>query len=181
MKTLAVAAAISVIALGAIGVLGVAGAETTTSTTPASVPLRTVSVQGVASAPVAPEANGATATAVYRQAMANAVADGQSKAQFLAEKAGATLGAVQSIAEGGGYIECPSGEEYSGEQPDFGYVNGGGIVAGASAPAIAGPRTPSVRKPAVKRPKKRRKPKAKAAAAAVCTLSTQVTLAYQLG
>jgi hypothetical protein len=182
MRILAVAAAISVVALGAIGVLGVAGAETTTTstTTPASAPLRTVSVQGVASAPVAPEANGATATAVYRQAMASAVADGQSKAQFLAEKAGATLGAIQSVAEGGGYIDCPSGEEYSGEQPDFGYASGGGIVAGSSVPAVAGPRTPSARKPVVKR-KKRHKAKAKAAAAAVCTLSTQVALAYQLG
>jgi hypothetical protein len=183
MRILAVAAAISVLALGAIGVLGVAGAETTTtttSTTPASAPLRSVSVQGVASAPLAPEANAATATAVYRQAMASAVADGQSKAQFLAEKAGATLGVVQGIAEGGGDISCPAEEEYTGEQPDFGYASGGGIVAGASAPALARPHTPGTRKPAVKHTKKHRKTKAKAATAAVCTLSTQVALTYQL-
>jgi len=181
MRILAVAAAIAVVALGAIGVLGVAGAETTTtSITPASAPLRTVSVQGVASAPVAPEANAATATAVYRQAMASAVADGQSKAQFLAEKADATLGAVQSIAEGGGSIDCPGDEEYQGEQPDFGYATGGGILVGANAPAASRARTPGTSKPAVKRPKQKRKRTAKAAAAAVCTLSTQVTLVYQL-
>ncbi len=183
MRILLTAAAVSVGALTAVGVLGVAGAETTTTvTTPvASAPLRTVSVQGVASAPVAPEANAATATAVYRQAMASAVTDGQSKAQYLAEKAGATLGAVQSIAEGGGGIECPGEEEYVGEQPDFGYAtSGGGIVAGSSAPALARPRTPGTHKPAAK-PHKKKKRSAKAAVAATCTLSTQVALSYQLG
>ena len=181
MRILLTAAAVSVGALAAVGVLGVAGAETTTTaTTPAaSVPPRIVSVQGVATAPLAPEANAATATAVYRQAMASAVTDGQSKAQYLAEKAGATLGPVQSIGEGGGGIECPGEEEYIGEQPDFGYATGGGeFVAGASAPALA--RTPSVRKPAAKS-HKHKKRSAKAAAAATCTLSTQVALSYVLG
>jgi hypothetical protein len=183
MRILLAAAAVSVGALTAIGVLGVAGAETTTTaTTPAvSAPPRIVSVQGVASAPVAPEANAATATAVYRQAMAGAVADGQAKAQYLAEKAGATLGAVQSIAEGGGGIECPGEEEYAGEQPDFGYATAGGIVAGSSVSAVARPRTPGARKPAVKPHKRKKKRSAKAAAAATCTLSTQVALSYQLG
>jgi hypothetical protein len=182
MRILLTATAVTVAALTAVGVLGVAGAETTTTTTTpaASVPLRTVSVQGVASAPVAPEANAATATAVYRQAMASAVTDGQSKAQYLAEKTGATLGAVQSIAEGGGDIECPGEEEYVGEQPDFGYASGGEIVAGSNVQALARPRTPGSHKPAVK-PHKKKKRSAKAAAAATCTLSTQVALSYQLG
>lgn len=182
MRILVTAAAVSVGALTAIGVLGVAGAETTTTATApaASVLPRTVSVQGVASAPVAPEASAATATAVYRQAMASAVTDGQSKAQYLAEKAGATLGAVQSIAEGGGYIDCPGEEEYTGEQPDFGYASGGGVVAGATVRAVEGPRTPGTRKPAAK-PHKKKKRSAKAATAATCTLSTQVALSYQLG
>jgi hypothetical protein len=176
MRILLAAAAVSVGALAAVGVLGVAGAETTTTT---GAPPRTVSVQGVASAPVAPEASGATATAVYRQAMAGAVADGQAKAQYLAEKTAATLGPVQSVAEGGGSIECPGEEEYTGEQPDFGYASSGGeFVAGSSAPALA--RTPSVRKPAAKPPRKHKK-RAKAAVAATCTLSTQVALSYQLG
>jgi hypothetical protein len=182
MRILLIAAAVAAGALTAVGVLGVAGAETTTTATtaPASAPLRTVSVQGVASAPIAPEASAATATAVYRQAMASAVTDGQSKAQYLAEKAGATLGAVQSIAEGGGDIECPGEEEYVGEQPDFGYANGGEIVAGSSAPAVERVRTPSAHKPTVK-PHKKKKRSAKAAAGAPCTLSTQVALSYQIG
>jgi hypothetical protein len=183
MRILLTAAAVAIGALAAVGVLGVAGAETTTTATtpPASAPLRIVSVQGVASAPVAPEANAATATAVYRQAMASAVTDGQSKAQYLAEKAGATLGAVQSIAEGGGGIECPGEEEYVGEQPDFGYASSGGeVFAGTSAPALARPRAPGARKPIAK-PHKKKKRSAKAAGSATCTLSTQVALSYQLG
>ena len=56
------------------------------------LPSRTVSVEGVATVPIAQNANLAAATSVYRQGMAAAVADGQSKAEFLASKAGATLG-----------------------------------------------------------------------------------------
>src|ERR1700730_9360674 len=85
------------------GVLGVAGAETPTSTTVGgplvSLP-RTVGVQGVAHEAIDQNANAAQATAVYRQGMADALADGQAKAQFLAGKAGTTLGPVQSIGEG---------------------------------------------------------------------------------
>jgi hypothetical protein len=175
MKILVTAAAVSVGALIAVGVLGVASAETTPAP-PGSILPRTVSAQGVANAPIAPEASAEAAIAAYRQALASAVADGQGKARFLAEKAGATLGAVQSLEEGGGYIQCPEGEEYQGAQPDFGYASGGGIVAGSS---LAAPRraTPRTRKPPVKRHKKH---SAKAAAGAPCTLSTQVGLAYQL-
>ena len=84
-----------------------------------------MSVEGVANVPIAQDANLATATAVYRQGMAAAMTDGQGKAEFLASKAGVTLGGVQSIVEGGGYIGCTSSEEtsyteYEGEQPDFG-------------------------------------------------------------
>jgi hypothetical protein len=176
MRILVAAAAVSVSALIAVGVLGVAGAETTPAP-PASILPRTVGAQGVANAPIAPEASAEAAIAAYRQAMASAVADGQAKARFLAEKAGATLGAAQSIQEGGGYIQCPEGEEYQGAQPDFGYANGGGIVAGSSISAM-GRSTPRARRPALKRHRKKRS--AKAAAGAPCTLSTQVGLAYQL-
>ena len=180
MRIAIAAAAVVAGALLAVGVLSVASAETTPAPAPAaSAPVRTVSVQGVATAPVAPEANAATATAVYRQAMAAAVVDGQAKAQFLAEKAGATLGAVQSIAEGGGYIDCPTGEEYQGEQPDFGYASGGEVIEAAGVPAAAPRTAPSAPKPVIRHHKKKRS--AKAAAAAACTLSTQVALAYQLG
>jgi hypothetical protein len=177
MRILIAAAAVATSALVAAGALGVAGADTTPAPAPTSVLPRTVSVQGVASAPVASEASVATATAAYRQAMASAVADGQSKAQFLAEKAGAALGAVQSIGEGGGYISCPGEEEYQGGQPDFGSAGGGETFAAAPSVAGATVRHPAVRKPAAKH---RKRHTAKQATAESCTLSTQVALAYLL-
>jgi hypothetical protein len=176
-------AAIGVTAIGllAAGVLGVAGAETTPAPVPAAIP-RTVGVQGVATAPIASEATAEAANAAYRQAMAAAVADGQGKAQFLAEKAGATLGPVQSVGEGGGYVQCPGEEEYTGVQPDFGSVSSGDVYA-PRASLAAGAVTQRARKPPVKRHKakgKNGKSPAKAAAAVTCTLSTQVALVYQL-
>jgi hypothetical protein len=163
------------------GVLVLAAeAETTSSSTPqTTAPLRTVSVQGVATAPVISTASAEMATAAYRQAMAAAIADGQAKAQFLAEKAGATVGQVQSIGEGGGYIQCPEGVEYEGTQPDFG--SGGPVfeAAGAVAPAARSGAAPTVHK--VKTQHHRKRHVAKKSAAASCTLSTQVVLVYQLG
>jgi hypothetical protein len=167
--TIAVAAA-----LVAANMIGVAAAEAPTTT-----PVRTVSVQGVATVPIAQDANLATATAVYRQGMAAAVADGQSKAEFLAVKVGATLGSVQSIAEGGGSIGCTGGEEssyveYQGEQPDFGSpTESVAPLRAAAAPSTA------VGKPAVKHHKKKHHA-AKKASATTCTLSTQVSLVFAI-
>jgi hypothetical protein len=190
--SLAVAAGL--IAAGALGVAG--AAETSTTTTPATtttttttvtstaalstVPPRSVSVQGVAMQPIEANASASTATGVYRQAMAAAIVDGQAKAQFLATKAGATLGAVQSISEGGGSIDCPGELEYQGEQPDFGSggVAYGNVFAGASVPAVRRPASKPA-KPAKPGKKHRRHP-AKKAALSACTLSTQVTLVYAL-
>ena len=134
----------------------------------------------MATAPVTSTASAEAATAAYRQAMAAAITDGQAKAQFLAEKAGATLGQVQSIGEGGGYIQCPEGVEYEGAQPDFG-----------SAEARCSRRHPRPRReaPAQRRRSTKRPPKAnttkrhsaRKSAAESCTLSTQVALVYQLG
>jgi hypothetical protein len=157
--------------------IGVAAAEAPTATTPVS----TVSVEGVATVPIAQDANLATATSIYRDAMAAAFTDGQSKAEFLSSKAGATLGSVQSIIEGGGYIGCTGGEEsdyveYEGEQPDFG--SPAVSVSPVEAAAKAAPSTPKVHKPAVKRRKKH--PSAKKASATACTLSTQISLAYAI-
>jgi len=156
--------------------LGVAAAEAPTGTAPTGTPpVRTVSVEGVATVPIAQNANLATATSVYRQGMANAVADAQSKAEFLSGKAAATLGSVQSIVEGGGYIGCTGTEEsgyaqYQGEQPDF------GSPAGSVSRVLEGAATaPS--KPALKHPGK---PKAKKAAATGCTLTADVTLVYAI-
>jgi Protein of unknown function (DUF541) len=168
--------------LVAAGVLGVAGAETPTSTTvssPLASPPRTVSVQGVAHEAIDPNANAAQATAVYRQGMADAIADGQAKAQFLVGKAGATLGSVQSIAEGGGYIGCTGESEYLGEQPDFGSSATFGGAVGVSAPSA---RPVTVHRPAIKRPRHRKRHAAtgKKASTGTCTLSTQLSLAYAL-
>jgi hypothetical protein len=180
MRVAITAALATTVALLAASSLGVASAEA-----PVASPPRTVSVQGVAIMPIAQSANAAAATAVYRQAMAAALSDGQAKAEFLAGKAGATLGSVQSIGEDGGYIGCTGGEEstgaeYQGEQPDFGSpdvsVSPVRVSAGVAAPA----RTAPVRRPAVKHSKPRKGPTAKKAVATSCTLSAQVTLLYAL-
>jgi len=161
MRKAAAAILISAGALIVAGVAGTAGAETTP---PAAAAVRTVSVQGFASEPIGPAASGAEATALYRQAMAAAIGDGQSKAQFLAEKAGAGLGPVQSIGEGGGYIQCPEGEEYRGGQPDWGGYGYGVVFAGASTgvsspPVATGRPVSSPPKPSAKtRARFRRKP-----------------------
>jgi hypothetical protein len=166
--TIAVAAGLTVASM-----LGVAAAEAPTTTTPTP----TVSVDGVATVPIAQDANLATATAAYRQGMAAAVTDGKGKAEFLASNAGVTLGAVQSIVEGGGSIECRGGEnevdyaEYQGEQPDFGSRPVTEVAPEAAA-------RPSVHKPAAKHSKK--KTTAKKAAAVTCTLRAEVSLAYAI-
>jgi hypothetical protein len=186
MRIVMTAFAVSAASLILVGVLGVASAETTTTTTtPATTtapPLRTVSVQGVATEPIEQSASAAAATAVYRQAMASAVTDGQTKAQFLTSQVGATLGQVQSMAEGGGYIQCSGSEEgYLGEQPDFG--SAGNYAVPDVAPRAAARAAPGVSKPAAKPPRKprgKKKSSAKKASATTCTLSTQVSLVYAL-
>jgi hypothetical protein len=182
MKIVIAAAVVTTSGLIATGVLGVATAETPSNPTTGTSPPRTVSVQGVASEPLTSEASAATATSVYRQAMAAAVADGQSKAQFLAEKAGAALGSVHSLAEGGGYIQCPGNVEYTGGQPDFGFATGYGVVAAQNTSIASGRPVPFHGK----HPAKRKMPapkhgSAKKYSAGDCTLSTQIALAYQLG
>jgi hypothetical protein len=183
MKIVIAAAAVTTSGLIATGVLGVATAETPSAPATGTSPPRTVSVQGVASQQLASEASSTTATSIYRQAMAAAVADGQAKAQFLAEKAGVTLGSIQSLAEGGGYIECPSEVEYTGGQPDFGFATGYGVTATQNRSIASGRPVPFHGKRQTRR-KMRPVPKhgsAKKSSAGTCTLSTQVALAYQLG
>ncbi len=176
MRIPIVVAGMAATGLLAGGVLVLAAeAETTSSSTPqTTAPLRTVSVQGVATAPVIPTASAETATAAYRQAMAAAIVDGQAKAQYLAEKAGATVGQVQSIAEGNGDIQCPGEVEYEGAQPDFG--SGGTFIV---APEAAGRAVPTIHR--AKKPLAKHKRSAKKSATESCTVSTQVALVYQLG
>jgi hypothetical protein len=187
------AATVTTVSLIAAGLLGVASAEAPTTATPPP----TVSVQGVATEPIEQSASAVTATAVYRQGMADSITDGQAKAQFLAGKAGVTLGSVQSIVEGGGYISCTSSDEssndeYQGAQPDFGSPGTGTSTPVFNTPRASTEATPGVRKPAAKHGKKKpKKPSAKqasatttnatTASATTCTLSTQVSLVYTLG
>jgi uncharacterized protein YggE len=163
--------------LAAAGMLGVASAEAPTAT-----PSRTVSVQGIGTAPVAQGASIAVSSAAYRQGMAAAVADGQNKAEFLVSKTGATLGAVQSIAEGGGFISCSSGPEgeyveFTGEQPDFGSAPS---MVGPVQAARGGAPAPIVRHTTAKKRKKSKTPAAKKATASGCTLTAQVALVYTI-
>jgi hypothetical protein len=161
--------------------LGVATAES-----PTAPPIRTISVQGVAKVPVAQGADAASATAAYRAGMEAAVGDGKAKAEFLASKVGATLGAAQSVVEGSGSISCIGGEEsvyveYQGAQPDFGspgtVVSPGVLSVGAAKPTLAPPlrgKRPSHRRV------RHRTATGKAAATGACTLSTQVSLSYAI-
>ena len=159
--------------------LGVAVAEAPTGT-----PVRTVSVEGVAAVPIGRTDSAAAATAVYREAMAAAIADGQSKAAFLTGKVGGGLGPAQSVVEEGGYITCRGGgeeseyAEYEGEEPDFGsgFAAAARGSAGASAPASEGPAHGVGRRPR----HRRKRARARKAAAVSCTLKTQVALAYAI-
>jgi hypothetical protein len=177
---IAIAATLAVVAgLVAANMLGVAAAEAPTAPTSGAT---TVSVEGVARAPIAQDANLATATGIYRQAMAEAMTDGQSKAEFLAAKAAVTLGSVQRIVEAGGYINCTNEEEtsyteYEGEQPDFGSPPSSIAVAPEAAPesAAAGG---GVHRPTLKHPKKH--VTARKASAAKCELTASVALAYAI-
>lgn len=176
----AVAPTIAVaVGLFAANMLGTAVAEAPTGT-----PLRTISVQGTATLPIGKSDSAAEATAVYREGMAGAVTDGQSKAAFLASKLGATLGAVQSAAEGGGYIDCTGGPEsyaeYEGEQPDFGSAQQPGLVAPAAASRPSRPAA-GVRHRARSKHRKRKQPTAKKATAVSCKLTAQVSLIYTIG
>jgi uncharacterized protein YggE len=180
VKAIIAAIALTTAVLVAASTLGVAAAEAPTGTS--SQP--TVSVEGVGSAPIAQEAAQAAADGAYHQAMAAAETDAHSKAELLAGGAGATLGAVQSVVEGGGSIECgkstPEAGEYpyEGAQPDFGYgarTVESGFAAAAAPEAASVPRTTST-----KPRKKKKKKKAKAAAGLTCTLSAHVSLIYAL-
>ena len=167
-------------ALVIAGTLGVASAEA-----PASAPVRTVSVGGTGQAPITIEANTAAADEAYRQAMAAAVTDGRGKAEFLAGQTGATLGPVQSIAEGGGDVDCTSPEtgyvEYRGQEPDFGYSTAtSDVVAPEAARSVSSGPTVAPTKNKTIHKKKHKKPTAKNASAVTCVVSAQLSLSYEL-
>ncbi len=175
MRSVIAATLAVVVGLVVANMLGVASAEAPTTT----APLRSVSVEGVANVPIAQDANLATATAVYRQAQAAAMADGQTKAEFLAGKAAVTLVDVQNIVEGGGGINCTSDEEsnyaqYEGERPDFG---------SPPAPVIAPREAAAPAAPALHKHKPKHAtshPTAKKASVVTCTLTAEVALVYAI-
>lgn len=177
----AVAATLAVaVGLFVANMLGVAVAEAPTG---AAAP-RTISVQGVAVLAIGQSDDAATATSVYREAMAAAVTDGQSKATFLAGKVGVTPTEVQSVVEDGGYIQCTApGEsgyaQYEGEEPDFGSAPQSVLAAPQTAARAAPALAPAVRKATPKRKKK--SPTAKRAIAGSCKLTAQVSLVYAIG
>jgi hypothetical protein len=180
----ALAAVLAVVAaLFAANMLGVAVAEAPTVT-----PLRTISVEGVATVPIGQLDKLAEATAVYREGQAAAVADAQGKAAFLAGKIGGSAATVQSVVEDGGYINCTvSGEteyaEYEGEEPDFGYgrqTNVGAVVPTSAATPSKESSSGAVVRPKLKH-RKRKHPTAKKAAAGSCKLQAQVSLIYAIG
>jgi hypothetical protein len=166
-------------ALFAMSALGVAAAEAPTGVAVA----RTISVEGVAVVPIGSHDNAAAANVVYREGMAKAVTDAQSKAAFLAEKTVATLGAVDSVIEDGGYIECADVENeyasYEGDQPDFGSAPSGSVQG---APVAAAPSTAVARPKVSHRPKvKHHRATAKKASTPSCNLTAQVSVVYAIG
>jgi hypothetical protein len=184
VKRTAAAIVVAIASFFAANMLSVAVAEAPTVT-----PLRTISVEGVATLPIGQFDDGTAATAVYREGMAAAVTDAQSKAGFLAGKVGGTVATVQSVVEGGGYINCIGGDEssyaeYDGVEPDFGTGPTPSIASApesaSSAPAKESSGRP-VRRLKPKRAKKRKMPVAKKATAVSCTLTAQVSLVYALG
>jgi hypothetical protein len=162
----------------AVGMLGVASGEGPAGSTSA----RTLSVEGVGTLTIGASDTAAQATAVYREGMAKALADAQNKASFLAEKSGAPLGAVVSIVEDGGYIECTGVEGqsyggYEGEQPDFGYGRNPTVVAAPVGASVKSTSAPTVSH----RPKAKRKHKAHKATAGRCNLTADVSAVYAIG
>jgi hypothetical protein len=103
----ALAGTLAVLAvLFAANMLGVAVAEA-----PTVSPLRTISVEGVATVPIGQVDKLAEATAAYREGQAAAVTDAQGKAAFLAGKIAGSVATVQSVVEDGGYINCTASGE----------------------------------------------------------------------
>jgi hypothetical protein len=165
--------------LVAAGLIAASMRGVATAEAPTVPPQRTVSVEGVATEAIAQAASAPVATGIYHQGIVDAVADGQAKAQLIASRVGTTLGPVQSVVEGGGFIQCagsgePGSNEYEGAQPDFGSP---GTPISATR-GSAGAARPKSRKPASRRGKS---PAAKKATVLTCTLSAQVALVYPLG
>jgi hypothetical protein len=156
------------------GLVGV-GEATEATTTNGNAAIRTVSVEGVDLVSIERTANRATANSTYRKALAEALADGQSKAQLLAERTGSTLGPIQTMREGSGSLECGEAE-YEGVMPDFG--QGGSLYATPGAAAVS-PIYRAKHASSPGRPRQKHR-QAKKADVTQCSLSADVGLVYQV-
>jgi uncharacterized protein YggE len=93
MKRLWLSLPIAVVALAVTGVLGTAGADTT------ATPSRTLAVNGAGEREVRSDAAHAAFATAYTAALDDAIADAKAKAAHVAERAGVTLGGIDSVAE----------------------------------------------------------------------------------
>lgn len=182
--TLGVPATLVVVAAIVFGALGVASGEGPAGSTAT----RYVSVEGVGVVPIGASDDAEQADAAYREGMAKALADGQSKAAFLAEKAGAALGVVVTMSEDGGDIECVGESEdenypsYQGEQPDFGFGRSVPVAAIGPESASDVAAAPKVsHRPLPRHKKKRTTAHGAATSTERCNLTANVAEVYALG
>jgi hypothetical protein len=189
-KAVLLGVAVTLAAALATVMLGVASGEGPAGSTAA----RTISVGGVGTVAIGIKDTASEATAVYREGMAKALLDAQTKASFLAEKSGGAVGAAISVIENGGSIECTGAYEeegsaayarYEGEQPDFGWGHEPGVVpgsSGAAAPTSAvAPEKAVSHRPKAKKRKRRHTAKKAATSTAKCNLTAEVAAVYAAG
>jgi hypothetical protein len=180
-RNLLIGIVVASLALATVGLLGIASAEAPTGATSTA----TISVEGVGTAPIGVSDSGTAATAVYREGMAKALADAQTKGVFLATNSGTTLAGALNVTEQGGYIECASSSnpgyaEYEGEQPDFGEGVQTGSLNGAAAPESAAAVGKSLDHVSHRPKVKRGHPEAKKASVTTCTLTAEVSVVYSV-
>jgi Protein of unknown function (DUF541) len=157
----------------------------------------TVSVVGIGRVPISPTANPVEADTTYHAAMVQAVGDGLLKAQMIAGAAGAKVGPVEAISEGGrDFIECKNaaGETgrggYKGAEPDSGTAIPPTIAVEPAAPPRAivvgvsvKPKTGKKKGKAHRRlQRKRHGPLAREAAEGVvsCEIGSELSIIYDL-
>lgn len=168
-RTMAVAAAAALATTG-----GTASADTGTQP-------RTIATAGAGNTTVPRTAGQGAVDAAYRQALSQAIDDARRKADFLAQKIGATLAREQTVTEDEGFVDCGDDEQS---------VGGAGQQRGASAPADSGAsvggqthgrlRLPPLPKPKPKPKRHKRHKTVKRAVTSTCMVSANVSVTYAL-
>lgn len=168
------------------GALGVAGADTPPASAPGGI-----TVNGSATTTLKGSPSDADIAAAYKSQLGPAIDDARGKADVIAAKVGAAVGAVTAVVEqSGGYIGC--GYAYPVAMGD------GGVAVGAPTPAPK-PVTGG-KKPRPKPKHKPKKPKAKSATStqvapapggtadsppepgpSECPVTASVTVTYAIG